>query len=126
MLTKITLRQIVNLGFAKNGTGHWWLQRVSAVALVPLSYFVIRLFDLCNNAPYQQTVDWIAFPINALGLMLWLLAVFYHAALGLQVVIEDYVTEQQMQKFAVWGINVTFLLLGAAALLAVFRIVTAG
>jgi succinate dehydrogenase / fumarate reductase membrane anchor subunit len=126
MLTKITLSQIVNLGFVKNGTGHWWLQRLSAVALVPLSYFIIRLFDFCNNAPYQQTVDWIAFPINALGLMLWLLAVFYHAALGLQVVIEDYIAEQRIQKFAIWGVNVTFLLLGTAALLAVFRIVSIG
>jgi succinate dehydrogenase / fumarate reductase, membrane anchor subunit len=126
MLTKLSLSQIINLGFAKNGTGHWWLQRVSAVALVPLSYFIIRLFEFCNNAPYQQTVDWISFPINALGLMLWLLAVFYHAALGLQVVIEDYVTEQRIQQFAIWGVNVTFLLLGAAALLAVFRIVSAG
>lgn len=126
MLTKLSLSQIVNLGFAKNGTGHWWLQRVSAVALVPLSYFIIRLFEFCNNAPYQQTVDWISFPINALGLMLWLLAVFYHAALGLQVVIEDYVAEQPIQQFAIWGVNVTFLLLGAAALLAVFRIVSAG
>lgn len=126
MLTKLSLSQIINLGFAKNGTGHWWLQRVSAVALVPLSYFIIRLFEFCNNAPYQQTVDWISFPINALGLMLWLLAVFYHAALGLQVVIEDYVAEQRIQQFAIWGVNVTFLLLGAAALLAVFRIVSAG
>ncbi|SJM90762.1 succinate dehydrogenase, hydrophobic membrane anchor protein [Crenothrix polyspora] len=126
MLTKLSLSQIINLGFAKNGTGHWWLQRVSAVALVPLSYFIIRLFEFCNNAPYQQTVDWISFPINALGLMLWLLTVFYHAALGLQVVIEDYVAEQRIQQFAIWGVNVTFLLLGAAALLAVFRIVSAG
>jgi succinate dehydrogenase / fumarate reductase membrane anchor subunit len=126
MMTKLSLNQVVKLGLIKNGTGHWWLQRVSAVALAPLSYFILRLFDLCNNAAYQQTIEWIAFPVNALGITIWLLAVFYHAALGLQVVIEDYVAEQRIQKFAIWGVNVTFLLLGAAALLAVFRIVSIG
>jgi succinate dehydrogenase / fumarate reductase, membrane anchor subunit len=126
MTFKIPLNQVLTLGLTKNGTGHWWLQRITAVALVPLSYFVIRLFYVCTNYSYQQAVDWIAFPINTLGLIVWLLAVFYHAALGLQVVIEDYVATQPTQKMAIWGVNVVFLLLGAAALLAVFKIVSVG
>jgi succinate dehydrogenase / fumarate reductase membrane anchor subunit len=126
MTFKISLAQIFSLGFAKNGTGHWWMQRVTAVALVPLSYFVIRLFDLCLNVPYQQTVDWVSFPLNTVGIAIWILAVCYHAALGLQVVIEDYVAGQGVQTFAIWGINLVFLSLSVAALVAVFRIVSVG
>lgn len=126
MAFKISLAQAFNLGFAKNGTGHWWLQRVTAVLLIPLSFFVIRLFDVCLTASYQQTVDWFASPINAVGIAVWILAVFYHAALGLQVVIEDYIAEQGVQTFAIWGVNLIFLLLSVAALVAVFRIVSVG
>ncbi|SJM92239.1 Succinate dehydrogenase, hydrophobic membrane anchor protein [Crenothrix polyspora] len=123
---KISLAQVLNLGFAKNGTGHWWLQRVTAVLLIPLSFFVIRLFDVCLTASYQQTVDWFASPINTIGIVAWLLAVFYHAALGLQVVIEDYVANPGIKTMSVWSVNMVFLLLGVAALVAVFRIVSVG
>lgn len=123
---KISLAQVVNLGLVKNGTGHWWMQRVTAVLLIPLSFFVIRLFDVCLTLPYQQTVAWISSPLNALCLIAWVAIVFYHAALGLQVVIEDYVANASIKKLSIWGVNLIFLLLSITALVAVFRIIFVG
>ena len=120
------LAKAVGLGSAKTGTSHWWMQRVTAVALVPLSFWLIIFLDLSLNAPYQETVAWLASPLNTVGMVAWLLAVFYHAALGLQVVIEDYIAAEGVKIVAVWTVNLGFLLLVLAALIAVFRTLLIG
>ncbi len=120
------LAKAVGLGSAKTGTSHWWMQRVTAVALVPLSFWVIIFLDLSLNAPYQETVAWLASPLNTVVMVAWLLAVFYHAALGLQVVIEDYIAAEGVKIVAVWTVNLGFLLLVLAALIAVFRTLLIG
>ncbi|MEI6268001.1 MAG: succinate dehydrogenase, hydrophobic membrane anchor protein [Methylococcaceae bacterium] len=120
------LAKAVGLGSAKTGTSHWWMQRVTAVALVPLSFWLIIFLDLSLNAPYQETVAWLSSPLNTLGMVAWLLAVFYHAALGLQVVIEDYIAAEGVKIVAVWTVNLGFLLLVLAALIAVFRTLLIG
>jgi len=120
------LAKVRGLGSAKAGTSHWWMQRVTAVALIPLSFWLIIFLNLSLNAPYQQTVEWLASPLNTLGMVAWVLAVFYHAALGLQVVIEDYIAAEGIKIVAVWTVNLSFLLLALAALIAVFRILLIG
>ena len=120
------LAKAVGLGSAKTGTSHWWMQRVTAVALVPLSFWLIIFLDLSLNAPYQETIAWLASPLNTVGMVAWLLAVFYHAALGLQVVIEDYIAAEGVKIVAVWTVNLGFLLLVLAALIAVFRTLLIG
>jgi succinate dehydrogenase / fumarate reductase membrane anchor subunit len=120
------LAQALGLGSAKSGTSHWWMQRVTAVALIPLSFFAIIFLDSCLNAPFQQTVAWLAAPFNTVCLVAWILAVFYHAALGLQVVIEDYVAHDGYKIIAVWSVNLGFGFLALAALIAVFRIILKG
>ena len=120
------LAKAVGLGSAKTGTSHWWMQRVTAVALIPLSFWIIIFLDLSLNAPYQETVAWLSSPLNTVGMVAWLLAVFYHAALGLQVVIEDYIAAEGVKIVAVWTVNLGFLLLVLAALIAVFRTLLIG
>lgn len=120
------LAKVRGLGSAKTGTSHWWMQRVTAVALIPLSYWLITFLNLSLNAPYQQTVEWLAIPLNTLCIVAWVLAVFYHAALGLQVVIEDYIAAEGVKIAAVWTVNMSFLLLALAALIAVFRTLLIG
>ena len=120
------LAKAVGLGSAKTGTSHWWMQRVTALALVPLSFWLIIFLDLSLNAPYQEMVAWLSSPLNTLGMVAWLLAVFYHAALGLQVVIEDYIAAEGVKIVAVWTVNLGFLLLVLAALIAVFRTLLIG
>jgi succinate dehydrogenase / fumarate reductase membrane anchor subunit len=85
------LGRAVGLGSAKEGVEHWWLQRITAVALVPLGlWFVIAIIRLVG-ADVENVRDWVGSPLPALLLVLLLIATFYHAALGLQVVVEDYV-----------------------------------
>ncbi|MFA5982831.1 MAG: succinate dehydrogenase, hydrophobic membrane anchor protein [Methylococcaceae bacterium] len=114
------------LGSAKSGTGHWWLQRVSAVALIPLSYWLVVFLGYCQHNTYQQTVAWLTTPVNTVAIFAWIILVFYHAALGVQVVFEDYVPKEGQKIILIWSANLVFLFLGLAAILAVFRILLAG
>jgi succinate dehydrogenase / fumarate reductase membrane anchor subunit len=85
------LGRALGLGSAKEGVEHWWLQRITAVALVPLSlWFVIAIIRLVG-ADIDSVRDWVGNPLPAILLVLLLFATFYHASLGLQVVIEDYI-----------------------------------
>ena len=115
------LARVRGLGSAKAGTSHWWFQRVTAVALIPLSFWMLVFLDMCLNAPYQETVVWLNSHFNTVCIVGWVLAAFYHAALGLQVVIEDYVAAEGIKIIAVWTVNLVFFLLALAALIAVFR-----
>ncbi len=80
------------LGSAKDGTHHWWLQRVTAIALIPLTiWFVASLIALAGH-DYAAFMNWFGQPINATVMILFLAVAFHHAQLGMQVVIEDYVS----------------------------------
>ncbi len=80
------------LGSAKDGTGHWWMQRVTAIALIPLSvWFVWGIVTHMAYANDATAVKWLSRPSTMILLIGMLTAMFYHAKLGLQVVIEDYV-----------------------------------
>ena len=114
------------LGSAKAGTSHWWMQRVTAVALIPLSFWLISFLQLSLNAPYQQTVAWLIKPVNTVGMTAWIIGVFYHAALGLQVVIEDYIAAEWVKITVVWAVNLGFLILALTALVAVYRTLLIG
>jgi succinate dehydrogenase / fumarate reductase membrane anchor subunit len=85
------LGRAIGLGSAKEGVEHWWLQRLTALALVPLTlWFVVAIIRL-SAADIDAVRDWVGRPLPAILLALLLIATFWHASLGLQVVIEDYV-----------------------------------
>jgi succinate dehydrogenase / fumarate reductase, membrane anchor subunit len=85
------LGRAVGLGSAKEGVEHWWAQRITAIALVPLTlWFVIAIIGLVG-ADLETVQNWVSRPFPAIVLVLLLIATFYHVSLGLQVVIEDYV-----------------------------------
>jgi succinate dehydrogenase / fumarate reductase membrane anchor subunit len=86
------LGRVRGLGAAKGGTHHWWLQRVTALALIPLMFYLLnRFFTLVVPDGYDGAVKFLHSPIAATAMVLFLAAGFHHAASGLQVVIEDYV-----------------------------------
>lgn len=120
------LSRVRGLGSVKAGSHHWWMQRVTAVALIPLSLVAISLLNSLLNDTYVQTLAWLASPLNSTLIVAWLLAVFYHAALGLQVVIEDYVAAEGAKIAAIWSVNLIFFLLALAGVLAVLRTISAG
>lgn len=85
------LGRVLGLGSAKEGVEHWWRQRTTALALVPLTvWFVISVIAMVG-ADRAAIVAWMHNPMIAVLMIALVVATFYHAALGLQVVIEDYV-----------------------------------
>ncbi len=85
------LGRVRGLGAAKSGAGTWWAERVSSVALVPLTLWFIWSALRLVGASHDQLLDWIASPVSIVLLISLLVATFYHMQLGLTVVIEDYV-----------------------------------
>lgn len=79
------------LGSAKSGVAHWWIQRVTAIALAPLSLFFIWVALTLMHMDYASAMAFIAYPDRAALLIIFTVAMFWHGQLGLQVVIEDYV-----------------------------------
>lgn len=82
----------------ESAVAHWKWQRRTAVALVPLSLWL--LFSLVRHigAPYQQAYEWVANPVVAVVLIIFISALFIHAKLGLQVIIEDYIADLSGQQ----------------------------
>ena len=120
------LGRVMGLGSAKEGVGHWWAQRLTAVALIPLLlWFVIEVIRL-TGAPRAVVVAWLHGPFAAITTLLMLVAVFYHMALGIQVVIEDYV-HSEWSKITLLVLNKFFCaILAAAGIFAVLRIAFQG
>jgi len=85
------LARALGLGSAKSGAQHWWAQRVSAIALVPLCLWFVVSIVAHAGSDYAVFVAWIRTPLATSCMVLLLIALFHHSALGLQVVIEDYV-----------------------------------
>ena len=120
------LGRALGLGSAKEGVEHWWVQRVTAVALVPLTLWFVAALVAHLGADHAAAVAWLRSPLTAVAMILLVLATFVHMALGLQVVIEDYVHHEATKiaslvlvRFACWA-------LGAAALFAVLRVAFGG
>lgn len=126
MKYRTPLTKARGLGSAKSGTAHWLMQRVTAAALIPLSYWLIKLIDLSASAPYREIQAWLASPLNTVGIVAFIAAAFYHASLGLRVVIEDYVAGEGVKIILIWLVNLGLVLLSLIALLAVFRTLLVG
>lgn len=116
------LSRAVGLGSAKEGVGHWLAQRITAVALVPLAlWFVIAMLQLVG-ADFDTMQDWVGRPLPAILLVLLLIATFYHAALGLQVVIEDYVHGELARMGLVIFTRLACIALAVAGIVAVLTL----
>ena len=114
------------LGSAKSGTGHWWAQRVSAAALVPLTlWFVASIASLAGGG-HDAVITWLSSPLVAVPLALYLATIFYHSQLGLQVVIEDYVHAEWLKLGTLVLLQFVNIALAAGAVFAVLFIALGG
>jgi succinate dehydrogenase / fumarate reductase membrane anchor subunit len=110
------------LGSSQSGVGHWWTQRVTAAALVILMiWFVVTVLGLLH-ADYAAALATVAKPWNALLLIVLLVTMFWHAVLGLQVVVEDYVHTRWKEVLSLVLIKFLAVLGALASVLAVLRI----
>jgi succinate dehydrogenase / fumarate reductase membrane anchor subunit len=116
------LGRAIGLGSAKEGVEHWWAQRVSAVALIALGLWFVASLVALAGAGRATVVAWLHGPLAAILTILTLAAIFYHSALGLQVVIEDYVHGEGRKIGALVLVRLMCLALGVAGIFAVLRI----
>jgi succinate dehydrogenase / fumarate reductase membrane anchor subunit len=115
------LARAIGLVSAKEGAGHWWAQRVSAVALLPLTLWFVASIIAHTGSDYVTFIAWLRTPLATVLMILLLIALFHHTALGLQVVIEDYV--HSGAKFAaVIAVRLGCFALASAGTMATLRI----
>ena len=116
------LARVIGLGTAKDGAGHWWSQRVSAVALLLLGPWLLLSLISLGDIGYAAITSWIAAPVHSVLLGLLVAAIAYHAQLGLQVVVEDYVAHKGTRVMMLLIINFALLLLAVLGVFAILRI----
>jgi succinate dehydrogenase / fumarate reductase membrane anchor subunit len=116
------LGRVRGRGSAKSGSGHWWMQRVSSIALLPLTIWLVFSLGSMTGATHAEAVEWIGRPLNAVLLLATIGFGFQHAASGLQVIIEDYTNQEWLKLGLILACKGICLLLGLAAALAVLRI----
>ena len=116
------LGRVRGLGSARSGTHHWWMQRVTSIALIPLVvWFAFAAIGLAG-AGYEASAAFVANPVNAVLLLLLVGVTLHHLAAGLQVVIEDYVRAEGLRLAAIWGVKAACLVLGLFAAVAILRV----
>jgi succinate dehydrogenase / fumarate reductase, membrane anchor subunit len=122
MSLRSPLGQVSGLGSAKDGTGHWWSQRVSAVALIPLTlWFLFSLLTL-PSLDYSTVRTWLSFPMSAFLVSLLAAVLAYHSYLGTTVVIEDYVHSHGSKLFWLLLLRFLYVLVGGASIFATLRV----
>ena len=116
------LGRVRGLGSAKEGVNHWWMQRLTAIALIPLTlWFVISIASLSGSS-YSATIAWLSSPLVAIFMILLVATTLYHALLGVQVVIEDYIHNEGWKFFLLISLKLIFLVLGVAAIFSLLKI----
>ncbi len=120
--TPTPLLRARGLGSAKEGVGHWWIQRVTAVALLPLMIWLVLALALMDSYDYFTLLAWVARPLNAILLLATALALFWHSALGLQVIIEDYVPGKGLRLGLILAVNLANILGALVSIFAIFKI----
>ena len=105
-----------------HGVGHWKLQRISAVAMIPLVIWFTTSLMLILMDGYEQSIEWLQSPFNATGLILLFGTLYFHAASGLQVVIEDYVHHEGLNIVSLILIKLLAILLGVLSIVCVLKI----
>lgn len=124
MTMRTPLGRVSGLGSAKDGTHHWWMQRLTAVALVPLTVWFATGVIGHVGAELSAVRAWMASPLNAALMILFVSATFYHGQLGMQVVIEDYVHHEGWKVAAIAVVKFLSALLALTSVVAVLQLAT--
>jgi succinate dehydrogenase / fumarate reductase membrane anchor subunit len=112
------------LGSAHHGTIHWWRQRVTALLLLPSGLWLAVSLSLLPASTAEAARTWVADPVNAVVLTAYLAAACYHAALGLQVVMEDYIGTRWLRIAGILAVKGGLLLAALVSAFAILHIAT--
>ncbi len=116
------LKTAKNLGSAHEGVHHWMLQKITALANIPLVLWLIWSIVSLQGASYMMFTTWLALPINAILMVLLVVSVLYHAVLGAQVIVEDYISNKAFRMFKLIGQKLFFFAMGVACIFSVLKI----
>lgn len=116
------LGRVRGLGSAGRGTEHFWQQRITAVALAPLSLWVVLALLRLDLQDYEALVTWMRLPLNTVLLMLLVICACHHGQLGVQVVIEDYVHDDWQKVAALIMVKFLAVVAGLVSVLAILRV----
>lgn len=120
------LSRVKGLGSAKEGTEHFWTQRLTAIALIPLVVWLAFSVASLSSMDYVAIREWLSVPFNAILMILFIITGFFHARLGLQVVIEDYIGSHGPRTIAIIAVTFIAAALGVTGVFSVMRIAFAG
>lgn len=110
------------LGSARAGAKHWWMQRITAIALVPLTLWFLCAMVRMIGATRDDVVSWMAGPLPIVLMIALIIATFHHAQAGLQVVIEDYVHHDWLRIGSILLVKGLAVLLALACIIATLRL----
>jgi succinate dehydrogenase / fumarate reductase membrane anchor subunit len=120
---KTPVKKAKNLGAGKSGARHWWMQRVTAIFLLPIiAWFIFMTTQLAGAAENSEVEYILRKDYNILGLMLMIGLLLYHGYLGTQVIIEDYIKCEMMRTWFILGVQFVSLVSFAAGILAVLKL----
>ncbi len=120
---KPELAKVRGLGSSKSGTHHFIAQRFTALSLVPLFLFLIYFFlQVTMASSYDNVLELVGDPLHAVILSLTLILTLYHAQLGLQIVIEDYIHHKLIKILLIWGMKVLAIILAIVGIYALLQI----
>ena len=124
MSLRSPLGRVAGLGSARSGSGHWYSQRVTAVAVAILGVWLLVAIARLDSMDYGTVSSWLAHPANAVLCGLFVLATAQHSWLGLEVVIEDYVGNRFARLLLLVGAKFLFIIAAAVGVLAILRVAT--
>lgn len=116
------LGRVRGLGSAKSGTGHFWLQRLTAVSNLVLAIIFIGVVIALAGRPYPSAIALLSNPLVAILMLLFILSACIHMRIGMQVIIEDYVHSEVLKILAVMGNTFFAIAVGAASVYAVLKL----
>ena len=116
------LARAQGLGSAKTGVHHWWHQRLTAIALAPLLIWIVFCLAMLGQTDYQTAVAWVSNPIVTVLLLALVPTLFYHSILGIQVVLEDYISHKGWRLVLLTLSSLGNILLAIVAIFAILKI----
>ena len=122
MSARSPIARVRGLGAARTGVGHWTAQRLTAIANVLLVLWFVFSSLVLAGAGYAEVRGWLASPLSASLMILLIISTFYHARLGLQVVVEDYVHDEAAKLVALIAITLATFALAVTCIVAVLKV----
>jgi len=124
MSLRTPLAEVRGLGSAKAGLHHWWWQRLTAIALVPLTLWLTASLLAVGTAEYAVVLEWARRPLSALLIACFVLALYYHSYLGMQVIIEDYVSSTWQRITCLLALKLLAILPALVCVYALIKLVS--